>query len=643
MSDKLILPDINGIYHLGPEKKYIIDNKTINHIFNGDIDESTQKGKVQLRGGLHTYNAWVNFKNQRKDIIHGRFFDPDIHKDWYYARELQNGVILLKLPRSIYAKKSSSVKGDPERYYISGYLWKTLFPKNMSKDKVLLIINEALSNVDQDETNEHKIVGYALTQSPFEAIKICLLIDNNRIKTAYPTWGQPQTGNNGKPYSHIDSIGFILAASTVFFDEHNNLFKPPPSVFPLQYTAACIKAGTPEFILRREMITSGMDRANILNSRLNVVGKLANSIHKDELNKVIRYAKDWNVAKDTFYFMREIYNGSIDEIRKDQEYKNSLSIYQNLREILHLFSVYDRKNRTAFALEYIEYFLKIKFIHAGGVDLWETKRIHSFIMDVVIEHHQKDAIAKYIEHLSKSPSRIAAFFDFDLTPFFNDNPYIINLPRIEMPLNQKHFYTFTSNFLGLNYTEFWNHEERLNFCHKKIKQLGENTYILINDCLSFSIGTDFSPFGEKFSNLLIKLLKNKNLELPEKKYIKLIRHDYFRCQVFQRHRILLENKEFLMKEIDYENLNTEFSKKQILVKHELMLISHLNTIFLDNIALFFDRVQDQKLKSETIEMKEKFPFERIPLPKPIPDYIDSWMKNKRYSDPSRKPSLDGSI
>ncbi len=628
-----------GLYYLGLNKEYILEEKAFNHIVNGEFElRSTDKNlpsKIPyLRGGLHSYNGWINFKNKRKDIVHGRFYDPNVHQDWYFARELQNGVILLKLPRNLFTKQAASKTEYPDKYYKSGYLWKTLFPRKMSKKKIISVINEALYKLNKEESSEKILIGYALTSFPFKAIKIRIQLIGNKIISAFPIWEQPMTGNNGKPYSHLDTIGFILSASTIFFDDKKYLYKLPNGIFPRTISIPLMKKVTPNFILKRPKFSAENNKFENLKERQKHLKTIAETIGKDELFELMNYAKDWNVSKDTFYFMSQLYNELYGNIRQDIELKNSLSLYQNIHEILYIFSEYDKKNKTNFSLEYIEYFLKKKFIHTGGIDLWETKRLHCLIMNIVNNHHQCDAIEKYIRFLSLSPCRIAAYIDFDLNPFFNDNPCIISLPNFDIPLRQKHFYKFFAQSLSLNYTLLWNSNQLKNFCRKIICHYGKATPELLKDCLSFSMGTDLLAFGTQFTMLLNNIL-NDNKSLPDKKTIKRIRYDYYRCKIYQRHRILIENKKYLCKEIDYSDLESKLFMRQIKAKHELQLVKIITDNFLNTIAKFFNRISENDLENETMQMKDNFLLEKIPLPKYIPDYIESWITNKKHQTTSK--------
>ncbi|HHQ4441808.1 TPA: hypothetical protein ACSP1W_001024 [Aeromonas veronii] len=73
-------------------KKLTLSESAIKHIIEGDFTIRPIQGHdnmTVLRGGLHTYDAWVKFKkNYINELEHLHFFHSLQHKYWYYAREL---------------------------------------------------------------------------------------------------------------------------------------------------------------------------------------------------------------------------------------------------------------------------------------------------------------------------------------------------------------------------------------------------------------------------------------------------------------------------------------------------------------------------------------------------------------------------
>lgn len=179
--------------------------------------------EVVLSGGLHTWEGWEEFLKQHTGVVHLLEYDTDRHADWFFARELQNGVITLKIPRKMFTGDAASITMKPDTHYRSGYLWKTLYPLGYSEGDIIDVINEALDNLDQEDsthpTTERSagvLYGYARLSDPLKTIKLRIQVRGNQIQSAFPAWEQPSTGNNGKPYSHWHSINFNLAESTVY-------------------------------------------------------------------------------------------------------------------------------------------------------------------------------------------------------------------------------------------------------------------------------------------------------------------------------------------------------------------------------------------------------------------------------------------
>ncbi|MNX82941.1 hypothetical protein D3C86_1146840 [compost metagenome] len=93
--------------------------------------------EVVLSGGLHTYQGWEKFAALHPKTVHLLQFQVGVHDAWYFARELQNGVIALKIPRRLFTKGAAGITRSPDNYYKSGYLWKTLFPTSYTEEHIL--------------------------------------------------------------------------------------------------------------------------------------------------------------------------------------------------------------------------------------------------------------------------------------------------------------------------------------------------------------------------------------------------------------------------------------------------------------------------------------------------------------------------
>lgn len=93
--------------------------------------------EIALSGGLHTWAGWEELLKQHTGVVHLLEYDAGRHDDWFYARELQNGVITLKIPRRMFTGDAASITMKPDVHYKSGYLWKTLYPIGYSEDDVI--------------------------------------------------------------------------------------------------------------------------------------------------------------------------------------------------------------------------------------------------------------------------------------------------------------------------------------------------------------------------------------------------------------------------------------------------------------------------------------------------------------------------
>ncbi len=69
------IPSINGVYHLGPENKYFLTESSLEHIIKGDFSQRTEENGNEviieniLKGGLHTYDAWIDFKKDNNKLV----------------------------------------------------------------------------------------------------------------------------------------------------------------------------------------------------------------------------------------------------------------------------------------------------------------------------------------------------------------------------------------------------------------------------------------------------------------------------------------------------------------------------------------------------------------------------------------------
>ncbi|MGB9189953.1 MULTISPECIES: hypothetical protein [unclassified Acinetobacter] len=180
-----------------------------------------------------------------------------LHEDWFYVRELQNGVLTAKLPRTLFNKRAASATLSVDKYYISGYLWKTLFPANTDKIKLLEYIKEGLENLDLEKSENAQLFGYCNIQSdPTKIIRLMYFIhDDNNIASCFPTWTQPYTGNNGKAFSHKHVLSYPIVQSTMMIDYNFDRKKLPLTKLDIDLleTKAILVSGKDDFIIEKDI------------------------------------------------------------------------------------------------------------------------------------------------------------------------------------------------------------------------------------------------------------------------------------------------------------------------------------------------------------------------------------------------------
>lgn len=164
--------------HFGKQGEYELTESALKHILSGDTairpvnSQGVRTTEVVLSGGLHTWDGWENLLSHHTNIAHLLEYDVDRHDDWFFARELQNGVITLKIPRLLFTGSAAKITMQPDNYYKSGYLWKTLYPIGYTEDDIIRTLTEAFNNIDRDDSNyptseqgSGVLYGYALVNA----------------------------------------------------------------------------------------------------------------------------------------------------------------------------------------------------------------------------------------------------------------------------------------------------------------------------------------------------------------------------------------------------------------------------------------------------------------------------------------------
>ena len=636
----------DGVYKLGPNGKYSLREEVLTHIVKGNFSERQIKKngnrttETILTGGLHTYQAWIDFKNMRKDVVNLRFFNSDKDKYWYYARELQNGVITLRLPKDLFQNKAAKVTKFPEVYYKSGYLWKTLFPKDKTREDIISIINESLYNLNKKESQENILIGYALLKHPFTALKVRIQFRGTEINSAFPTWDQPMTGNNGKAYSHFDSSSFIMSLSTEFFDDNEKLYVPPDSEIYIHSEGSnSIVENTLKFIIERPALPQMGELSAWLSARETELKVVAKGLNEESIIGFKKYLKDSFICKDGFYFQRDIYNNL--QLRDNIKLLNAASIHQNVIETLICVYHYDQINRTMHFEDAITHILNNKITYSGFLDSWNNKRLHNKILDLVVSYHSDTIIPKYISSLSVSPTRNDLYTEFDLNRYWKlelnltdekdaNLLSIIHKPNIDITMIPDHFKDYILNNLNENYFINYDQKDRTEIVSRIIISQGKNFKDLIQDCVALTSCQDFSFFGERFCAIFERITTNK-IEGIDKESICLIIRDYFRVQTAQRMKIILRNKDFDLFNINYHSQQSEIFRSDIIIKHERKVNVFMLEMFLGQSLKISEYIDDISLYKQIQEYMECVWTERPPMQNSIPAYIEHWLNQKDQS------------
>jgi hypothetical protein len=610
-------------YNLGKNGEYKMSEDALNHIINGDISERLDKdidGKTILTkiiaGGMHTFSAWNKFLSFRSDITHGLLVNSSQHEKWYYARELQNKIILLKIPRDCFQSKAANITKFPETYYKSGYLWKTLFPIKFTKEQIISTINDALNNIFDEESNETLIIGYANVDDLFKSIKIRIQVRGNEIFSAFPTWEQPMTGNNGKPFSHIDAINTIISASCVFSDNeriiylNNTIRKWDAKTIQVFYDI------TPEILKNRKPPKKGKERKEQLLKRSEELKRFGESITEENLKTFYQLCITDEYIRHTLDFIRFLYDKSYKKINERLKVRNTASVFQNLQECLGILNAWDLKNNGRYAIKVINEILKVHFIRTGGLDQWETKRLSNLICNIILSYQNSEIIFDFLKMLSKSPTRIGFYCEFNLNPYFLPDPMLIGLTSNEdLALNDKHFYDFVSQNLGINYT--MNFEDSYNTQLSRKLQITEheNGLKIVKDLISHSVGSDFNYFAMS----LVELCKLMSINIDSIKIIESIIYDYYRCIATNIQRILAKHKGLLVRDLNFGDKDyTKYTK----AKHEYKFLWILNKLMIEEISKLYkdNGFNDlaEKLENNYLSLYEE--VMKIPMPKSVPKY-----------------------
>lgn len=638
---------LNFPLKLGNAGQYELSQAAFDHIIAGDTANrpvKTSNGTVVekvLAGGLHTYDGWQRFVSQHPKTVHLMQFQVDVDEGWWFARELQNGVITLKIPRRLFNKSAASITQQPDTHYKSGYLWKTLFPRSYTNENIANAIGEALGKIDKELSDELSaakpdgvLYGYTAVDDPFTAMLIRIQVRGNQIMSAFPAWDQPLTGNNGKAYSHAQSISFLLAASVVDYSVYRKAYGP---VFANQsFDLGALLAATPEFIRTRRRRNIG-DLVNVRHrARAQELQRFVYRATPADLDVIDAYLADYPCAKDPFATQAAVYDNFLTELDRDLSIFNAAQVTENIGECLWVLTQCDERFNTRRAVNATVRFLGMALVHTGGLNTLMFKALIGDMVTFAMLHSDPTALHDVLKALATSPCRAAVYTEFDLIPYAlqRDGEKFDPSAPIEIVITVDHLLEFLASNLGENYLLTLDKEQRLKFARDFIDS--HDQWRLAADVMSKLAGRDF----DFFMPTVLDLTKLDTQVPPEEKDLEDIIYDYSRMMVMMRQRIVLEDPDAYSTKLEDIDESMPNHADVMLQKIKYIQVRFMHRHMLDKTKAYADRVGYTKLSKSCDEAIQRMPKERVPLPRSIPDYIPSWRQRLAPDHPLLTAGLE---
>ena len=447
-------------------KKYYLSKRALKHIIDGEFaTQPIGNGQIKsiLTGGLHIKNGFESFLKNHPTIAHLYNYNSSLHEDWFYVRELQNGVLTAKLPRTLFNKRAASATLAVDKYYISGYLWKTLFPEETDETKLIEYIKEGLENLDLENSKNDQLIGYCNIQSdPTKIIRLMYFVhDDKNIASCFPTWTQPYTGNNGKAFSHKHVLSYPIVQSTMMIDyefdrkqlpltkldtellenkvslltgeDHFTIEKDiqnlnirltsnrTPTVILFEHEIFSLLANTPRIFLERE-IPQPLHYEEYESNRNKIFKKITKKQknRKKNIKEFIEYIKSISIIKYNFEYSTYIYNNFSRIVFHFTHLINCANIYENIVESIKIIYICDNKDKSIYLLENLDQLLE-NLITFNFYDHLQKKRILTLIANLCYTYHDTKIIEKFLKSLMKCPSR------FNLLKEYNQCRMSLNL------------------------------------------------------------------------------------------------------------------------------------------------------------------------------------------------------------------------
>lgn len=612
-------------FTLSGGKKLKISEDALNHIVKGDFairPLKDQKNMEVLSGGLHTYDGWIDFKNKYpNELEHLHNYNSELHKYWYYARELSNGVITLRLPKELFTGKASKITLCPDDYYTSGYLWKTLFPKGYDASKILESIEEAILNEDKEQSKKGQIVGYINKSSPLETIKIIILYRGGTINSVYPAWTQPNSGNNGKPYSHYENIGFIVSQSTEYFDDE--ISRPPHKFTGAEFTSEELPRNTPALFTSRDIPDNSETPVIWAERRIEELKSI--KLNDAENDSIFKYLNDFCLVK----YYPEITSGAYahiySDLKSDHERYNSFQIVQNFIDGLNYLHL---KGQLTRLISTIEYLLKNMISHTL-YDLLAKKRILSTMLNIVVKENNAELSYKFIAALSKSPIKREVYLEYNLdslhkkkitvpTEDLPEELYSIINPSLDFNLCLNDYVEILKETIGETYTLNFTDDQIDIMLEEIISNQEVNFDKLVSDSISYLSRDEFTSLSDCIETILNSAIKYEDAESLSI-HTGLILRDY--CRIQFAHRLKINARYIMYHDYSHpDEFYLPFDKNLLLgtvLKHERIINNIKLESFTDGIISYSKAAFDKNLENDTNNFIKKIGQEVPPLPEKI--------------------------
>lgn len=672
-------------------KKYILSLKGLDHIINGEfVVQPLGAGITRqvLKGGLHTKKGFDKFLNSHSKVAHLYNYNSKIHDDWFYARELQNDVIMLKLPRDLYSGNAASATLSVDKQYISGYLWKTLFPENIDEVKIVAYIDEALQNIDIENSNENQIIGYCNIQpDKTKIIRLMFFIhDGFYISSCFPTWTQPFTGNNGKAFSHKHTLSFPLVLSTVMIDkkydrknyivneidddflnkvvevyskvqdikiikDYSNLrfYLNCDHTFNWCYMSDAIFSlilSTPSIFLERE-IPEYLSFEKYEDNRIAVFNDFVNGKNIDNFNLILKYISSLFVVKFNHDISNFYYSRYFNVVFNNNRFFNSCNINENLIESMKLICMWDNKYSEMNFLNKISFILK-NLVSFDFFDTIHKKRILMHMAVLCSEYHNPAIIKIFLENLVECPTRIELLKEYfgcrmslnliytpkeynDIGSLLDDIGLTDNLGFCTPDVIDFLKENLEENYIVVDFKDGFD-----NYLMDLIAQQHYYFPMMIEDQCRYFSDRDFISFSGVFKILLSRLEENNLYDYDLAMAVFNVVDEYVKIQIYKRKIInLLYMKHYFSdhekaKKISFPLILNDENKYTICLFIERFLNSISSHLMCDIAISYFDKFNDASLKKKVIDkIMPKIGKDVPPNPSPLPDFIQNKLRSEQ--------------